>query len=335
MLRRLLLLLPTTLACLLMTACNDASVTFRLGPEDLTLRETRVLGDGSATAKIALIDLTGVIADQPAPSLLGPGENPLNEVLVRLEKAAEDPEVRAIVLRINSPGGTVAATEALAGELDRVRATKPIVASMSEVAASGGYYAALATDRIVAQPTSITGSIGVVLPTVNVSQGMARLGIQSRAITSGPNKTLASPLEPMDETHYAILQSLVDDMYAAFRSRVATARGLPDDHTLDPLTDGRVFTGNQALDAGLVDVLGDVRVAFAEAKALAGIPSAELVKYHYGRSTRPRSPYATTSVPVPNAEGMAIASVDFDLAETLAAAPPGAAYYLWVPGQWP
>ena len=332
---RPLLLACVALVCLVAPACNNASVTFRLGPEDLTLRETRVLGDGPAAAKIALIDLTGVIADQPTPSLLGPGANPLNEVLVRLEKAAEDPDVRAIVLRINSPGGTVAATEALAGELDRMRAIKPIVASMSEVAASGGYYAALATDRIVAQPTSITGSIGVVLPTVNVSQGMARLGIQSRAITSGPNKTLASPLEPMDETHYAILQSLVDDMYGAFRTRVATARNLTDDHTLDPLTDGRVFTGTQALDAGLVDQLGDVRVAFAEAKSLAGVTSAQLVKYHYGKSTRPRSPYATTSVPTPRAEGAAVASVDLNLAEALAAAPPGAAYYLWVPGQWP
>ncbi len=332
--RRLLLSL-IALACLLTPACNNASVTFRLGPEDLTLRETRVLGEDAAAAKIALIDVTGVIADRAAPSLIGPGANPLNEVLVRLDKAADDPEVRAIVLRINSPGGTVAATEALAGELDRVRAIKPIVASMSEVAASGGYYAALATDRIVAQPTSITGSIGVVLPTVNVSQGMARLGIQARAITSGPNKTLASPLEPMDETHYAILQSLVDDMYAAFRSRVATSRGLADDHTLDPLTDGRVFTGAQALDAGLVDALGDVRVAFAEAKALAGLSSAELVKYHYGKSTRPRSPYATAGVPMPHAEGTAIATVDVNLADALAAAPPGAAYYLWVPGQWP
>lgn len=329
--RRTLTELVVGLWLLVGVGCNDASVTFRLGPEDMTLHETRVLSDGPATAKIALIDLTGVIADQPAPALIGTGANPLNEVLVRLEKAATDPDVRAIVLRINSPGGTVAATEALAGELDRVRAMKPIVASMSEVAASGGYYAALATDHIVAQPTSITGSIGVVLPTVNLSGGMARLGIRSRAVTSGPNKDLANPLEPMEESQYAILQGLVDDMYGRFRDRVAESRAIAGD--LDVIADGRVFTGAQAMELGLADELGDVRVAFEAAKSRAGLSDARLVKYHYGRSNRPRSAYASADVGVPRAE--AIAAVDVDLAEAFAFAKPGVAYYVWLPGRWP
>lgn len=290
------------------------------------LREAEVFADpGAGSDKVAMIDVRGVLADARRPGLLGAGPNPVDQFIAALEKAKADPNVRAVVIRINSPGGTVTASDVMHEELRRfTRETKkPAVASIGEVGASGGYYLALGADRIVAQPTSITGSIGVIIPTVNVHEGLASIGIHSRAITSGPNKAMGDPLGPRNETHYALLQEMVDDFYSRFKGLVVSRRPGVQASDLAPATDGRVVTGRRAAELGLVDAEGGVRESFEEAKRLAGVRLARLVKYT--ESARPvRSAYAEGSVNL----------VNVDLASLLGPAglEPGNAYYIWAPG---
>lgn len=281
--------------------CIPSRFTIDLAPSDGVLRETSVLaeaGDAGATSKVALIDVEGLISHGSKPGLLAGGGNSVDDLAARLKKAESDPEVRAVVLRVNSPGGTVAASDTMYQEIVgfRARSKKPVVVSMAEVAASGGYYISLGADRIVAQPSSVTGSIGVIAQTINFSKGMAMIGIEARAVTSGANKDLANPLEPMRDAQYAILQGMIDDFYAGFRGLVATARPGIDASRLDTLADGRVFTGRQALEEGLVDELGGLREAFARAKELAGVSRARLVKYHEDGRV-PTSAYASALAP--------------------------------------
>ncbi len=312
-----------SLLCGVLAACSP-TVNVNFGGPERELREETVL-DPHASPKIALIDVSGIIADARRPSLIGRGENPVDEAVKRLDKAARDPAVRAVVLRINSPGGTVTGSATLYDEVRRFRIStgKPVVASMGEVAASGGYYVALAADAIVAQPTTLTASVGVIIPTINVSEGLGMIGVRSRALTSGPNKDLANPLEPPRERHYAILQSIVDDFYRSFRERVVERRpGLARDR-LDEVTDGRVLTGAAAREAGLVDHLGGVREAFDVAKSLAGVPAARLVKYPGASDKGPRSAYAHEAATQP-----VLLQLNLPAIEPL---PHAGVYYLWTP----
>lgn len=318
--------------------CAPLSVTFTLGAKQKPLSETVVLSDtGAPEDKVALIDVSGVIVDGPRPGLLTSGTNPVDDLASRLTRAKDDPAVRAVVVRINSPGGSVTGSDMMYGEVRRfARETgKPVVASLGEVAASGGYYVALAGDRIVAQPTTITGSVGVIFPTFNVSEGMTMIGLRSRAVTSGPNKDLASPFAPMREEHYAILQSLVDEYYARFRGLVVERRPGLSAERLDEATDGRIMSGARAVALGLADAEGGVREAFEEAKALAGVRSARLVKYHQAGS-KPRSMYAisgaaeagTREAGRTEGEGLVEVRVDRPWGDVDGWA---GAYYLWMP----
>jgi protease-4 len=327
------------------------SVTFTLGPREGALRETVVDGDAGSGAKVALIDVRGVILDTARPGLLSGGTSAVDEVVSRLKKAERDPAVKAVVLRINSPGGSVTASDTVYEEVRRFREAsgKPVVASLGEVAASGGYYVALAADEVVAQPTSITGSIGVIMPTINVSEGMKKIGIVSRSVKSGPNKDLANPMEPMRDSQYALLQGMVDEFYGRFRGLVVERRGSEGGaaasgrgrrlaaERVDELTDGRVVTGAEAVRAGLADREGNLREAFGRAMALAGVPRARLVKYH-SEGESPRSPYAAEAR-APGGEGAA-GAVDVSLLRVDLGGggwewlPPGQAYYVWSVGVW-
>lgn len=341
-------LLAALCLALLLPACGPLSVTFTLGARDGKLREATVMDDGgkgSSAAKIALIDVRGVIAETSptrALGLLDAGPSPVDEFVARLKKAAEDDSVRAVILRINSPGGSVAASELMYNELRRFREStgKPVVASLSEVAASGGYYLALGADEIVAQPTSITASIGVIIPTINVSEGLRRIGVVSRSVKSGQNKDIANPLEPMRDSQYAVLQSMVDEFYASFRALVVERRTIApnalDTARLDELTDGRVVTGAQAVRTGLADREGDLRDAFERAKALAGVERARLVKFYGEYDPPPRTAYATAGPhAIPSGAGPS-GAIEINLLRidglTDLGGPSGAvAYYLWLP----
>jgi protease-4 len=314
--------------------CLPDRVTIDLSPGDGRLKASTVLADdgaGDTAPMIALIDVRGLILDAPSFGVVGPGPNPVDELTNRLEEAAKDPAVRAIILRINSPGGAVTSSDTCYREVRRFaeRTGKPVVASLADVAASGGYYIALGADEIVAQPTTVTGSIGVIFQTFNFSEGMARWGVQGRSVVSGPNKAIASPFEPAQERHYAILQGIVDEFAASFRALVAERRPGLSAELLATYTDGRVVTGAEAVRLGLADEVGDVRDAFECAKRLAKLSTARLVKYHAEGST-PRTPYALGGVDPARSAATTINLMQVNLASGLADSGAGF-YYLWIP----
>jgi len=328
--------------------CSPLTVSFTLFADNGRLRETVVESDANAgEAKVVMIDIRGLIADREDSGLLSRGPNPVDDLVAKLRRAEQDRGVKGVILRINSPGGTVAASDMMYREVRAYaqRTGHPVVASLGEIAASGGYYLALSADRIVAEPASITGSIGVIIPTVNVSEGLARIGIRSRSVTSRPNKDLANPLEPMREEHYAVLQGLVDEFYDRFRSLAVERRGpshagsasadaapvrLIDMAKVETLTDGRVMTGVKAEEAGLADQTGGIHEAFDVAKRLAGLHAARLVKYYREDSDRPRTAYASSAVP-PEGQGSEINLLQLRLGGSALGWPTPGAYYLWLP----
>ncbi|MFQ5463141.1 MAG: signal peptide peptidase SppA, partial [Phycisphaerae bacterium] len=208
-----------------------------------------------ACNKIALIDVSGIILNAPEPRLIGTGKHQVSYVKEQFDKARKDPAVKAVILRINSPGGGVVASELIYDEITHFRKTthKPVVAVMMDVAASGGYYIACACDEIIAQPSTVTGSIGVIMQLFEFSGTMELIGITSDAITSGPNKDVGSPFRKMKPEEREILQSIVNDMYQRFLSVVDTGRPKLSTQQVRTLADGRVYSADQALKAGLID----------------------------------------------------------------------------------
>lgn len=290
--RRVAALLLAPFLALLPAACTPLTLSIGLGPQPAPITE-QLIFDEPGRDKVALIDVRGILADAREPGILGPGANPVDILVSQLQRAERDASIRAVILRINSPGGTVTASDVLYHEIRGFaqRSGKPVIASLGEVAASGGYYIALAGDEIVAQPTCITASIGVLIPLMNFSEGLNRIGIYSTAITSGPNKAMGNPFDAPDNTHEALYQDLVDEFYHRFRSLVLARRpGIPPD-SVEDATDGRIMTGDAALRAGLVDSLGGIREAFAAAKARANLGAADLVKLS-GSAGETQSAYA-------------------------------------------
>jgi protease-4 len=276
-----------TLLVLLLLAggCTRMRFIVEAVPAEDELTETEVLRDEGARAsapKIALIDVSGLIVDAERPGLLRRGENPVSRFTEALRKAADDHRVRGVVVRINSPGGGVTACDILYREVLRFKEQtgRPVVILMADVAASGGYYLACAGDEIVAHPTTVTGSIGVIIQTFNFAEGMRKIGIKADAITSGSNKAMGTPFEPMPPEHRALLQGLVDEFYDSFIEVVTESRPQISPADLEWIEDGRVITGRRAAQVGVVDRLGDLRVAFDAAKTRADVDRARLVKYH-------------------------------------------------------
>ncbi|HLG43878.1 MAG TPA: signal peptide peptidase SppA [Nitrospirales bacterium] len=210
--------------------------------------------------KVALIRIEGVIVDS-------------REVIEELRRYKENSSIKAIVLRIDSPGGGVVPSQEIYTEVRKVRADGKIklVASMGNVAASGGYYIAAATDKIVANPGTLTGSIGVIMELANVKDLLEKVGVQSVVIKSGRYKDLASPFRAMSADEQALLQGVLDDVHAQFIEAVADGRSL-DIEEIHDLADGRIFSGRQAKRLHLVDELGDLQDAIKLAARLVNIP---------------------------------------------------------------
>lgn len=209
--------------------------------------------------RVAVIAVEGVIADA-------------HEVIEQLHRYRDLPNVKAVVLRVNSPGGAVAPSQEIYQEIVKFRreTKKPVVASLGSVAASGGYYVAAAADRIVANPGSITGSIGVIMQIPNVGGLLQKVGVKTTVIKSGENKDLGSITRDLTESERRILQEVMDDVHGQFIDAVAAGRRV-DRARIEPLADGRIFSGRQALGLGLVDELGDLPDAIERAGALVGI----------------------------------------------------------------
>lgn len=199
-------------------------------------------------------------------------------VVARLEEARADSSVRAVVLRIESPGGAVGASQEIYEEVKSLDRVKPVVASIGNVGASGGYYSALGARRIWANPGSLTGSIGVITQFTDVHALMDKIGIRSEVVKSGESKDAGSPFRPLTDREKALFQVMVRDVYAQFRGAVVERRHV-DSAALDTLADGRVLTGRQAWKAKLIDTVGTLLEAEVEARRLAKLPlDAEVVE---------------------------------------------------------
>lgn len=241
---------------------------------------------GTGRAKILLIDLSGVISSEERAGPLGLGgrESTVSRVQAELDAAAEDDAVRAIVVRINSPGGTVTASDIVYTALMRFKTEHrtPVLVQMLDVAASGGYYTALAGDEIVATPTTVTGSIGVIFTNVSVAGLMDKLGVQNQTVASGAMKDIGSPLRTMTPAERAVLQNLIGDLQSRFVDLVRERRpGLTPEMSAT-MTDGRVFSADQALQGGLIDSLGYLTDTIERAKQRAGVTEARVIRYRRG-----------------------------------------------------
>jgi protease-4 len=260
------------------SACSvDLSAFTRIQP----LEETVVFGESGP--KIVLLEIDGVLTEERERASFGL-ELPSVVATVReaLERAKDDDDVVALLLRVQSPGGTVSASETLYHELEvwKKETGLPVIAHFQGIAASGGYYLAMAADRIVAHPTTVTGSIGVVMLGINLTGLMEKVGVTDQTMKAGAFKDAGSPLRPMRPEERAQLQGVLDDLHKRFREVVAAGRpGIAPD-AITRLSDGRVFTAPQALEAGLIDEIGYVETAVELAEKQAGIEESRVVVYH-------------------------------------------------------
>lgn len=207
--------------------------------------------------RIGLIYVEGVITGARGEAGLFSGTASGQALMEQLKRAREDDTIKAVLIRINSPGGSSAASQEVGEEVDKLRKSgKKVVASMGDVAASGGYWIAAKCDRIIANPSTMTGSIGVIMDLQNMQELFDKIGVSPQTIKSGPYKDIGSINRPLSPPERAILQSMVDDIYVQFVDVVAEGRKM-DRKKVRGLADGRVFTGRQAKANGLVDELGN------------------------------------------------------------------------------
>lgn len=207
--------------------------------------------------KVALLRIEGPIIDS-------------KETIEELNEYVEDPSIKAIVLRVDSPGGAVAPAQEIHEEIKKAAAKKKVIASMGAVAASGGYYISVPATRIMANPGTLTGSIGVIMEIPNIEGLMDKIGVKTQVIKSGSHKDMASIWRRMGDEERRILQGVLDDVHEQFIKAVSEGRKLPFE-SVRGLADGRVFTGRQAKEAGLVDELGNLQDAIDLSAKLAGI----------------------------------------------------------------
>jgi protease-4 len=290
-------------------------------PEPLV--ERVVYGDSGP--KILLVPIEGVLNEVPdTSSILGfTEESVLARLREELDRARDDKRIRALLLRINSPGGTVTASDMLYDEIRRFKEERniPVVAQLMGIAASGGYYVAQAADEIVAHPTTVTGSIGVIWTNVNFAGLMEKIGIEDQTLTSAPFKDAGSVLRRMTPDERAQLLSVLNDMFVRFKQVVRQGRTQLSPEQIEALADGRIYSAAQALENGLVDRVGNLQEAVARAEARAGIEESRVVTYH--RPSEYRENLYTRAAP---------GSLELRLPAPWPGVRGPAFLYLWAPG---
>jgi protease IV len=237
--------------------------------------------DHEATTRVAIIDVDGLLLNMEMPGPYSQGENPVALFRERLAAVERDPCVRALVLRINSPGGGVTACDIMRHDLIAFRRRRPIpvIACLLDVGTGGAYYLATAADGIIAHPTSVVGGVGVILNLYNLNDAMAQFNVVAAPIKSGENIDIGSPITALGDERRRLLQSMADEFHARFRDAIVTTRGLRPEAQAE-VFDGRVITGRQAQDLGLVDAVGYLDDALAEARQAGGAVNATAVLYH-------------------------------------------------------
>jgi len=309
------------------------------GGANAPLEESLVSGTGGP--KVLLLEVDGVISGADvAPNFLGLGATSMvGRVREVLDRAREDEEVKGVLLRIDSPGGTATASEQIYTEIARFRDERgvPVVAQLLTTAASGGYYVAMAADQVQAHPTSVVGSIGVIFTSMNFAGLMEKLGIEDQTITGGEFKDIGSPFRKLTGEERAQLQSIVDDLHGRFKEIVDLGRPGLTTEEVDAVANGRIYSAPQALEGGLIDSIGTLDDAVKVLADRIGVPSVQVVAYDRRGSPR-RNLYMRSQPVAPRVAGGAWGGVEGGAAEygAMAAleqllARPGF-HYLWWPG---
>lgn len=262
--------------------------------DDSPLQPVQVIPGSDPCRKVALIDVDGLLLNRNLTGLLSAGENPVDVFREKLDLAAADPQICAVVLRINSPGGSATATDIMWRDLCvfRAKAGRPVVACLMDSGTGGAYYLACAADRIVAHPTTITGGIGVIFNLYDLQDTLATYNILSQSIKSGERIDMGSPVRQMTDESREILEQTAASLHQRFRNVVRQGRSLkiPDNA---PIFDGRILTAQTALEHGLIDSIGYLDDAVANAAAMGGCPDAQTVILRRRKDVA-RTPYAVT-----------------------------------------
>lgn len=262
--------------------CGQMYRRVDLGEEEFPrVKETLVFGSMREPVRVAVLGFEGPIFRQTR-GVFGTLPDPVTSLLREIQAATVDPTISAILLDLNSPGGGVTASDELYNALLQFRNSSPdrrIVTMVRDMAASGGFYMALPSDLIIAQPTSVLGSVGVMVSALNMHELAERIGIRDVTLTSGDNKALLSPFRPVDAEHQEIFQTVVDQLHDRFRSLVLKHRQLNGDP--DQLLDGRIFTAEEALAKGFIDDIGFGDLARARLLELLGAENAAFVRFTF------------------------------------------------------
>ena len=256
-------------------------VKVSLTEETQPFEEKVISGEGKD--KVLVLDISGFItSSQDGVSLPGSKKGPalLARVREQLDRAKADKNVKAMVLRINSPGGGVTASDMLYHEIKKFKQETgvKVLAHFMDMGTSGAYYTAMAADRVTAQPTSVTGSIGVIMFRIDATGLMQKIGVQTYEIKSGEKKGMGSPFRPLSPEEQTIFQGMIDSLQARFVNTVVEGRSLPED-TVKKLADGRIYTSQEAKASGLIDDIGYLDDAVDQTKKLAGLEHAKVVTY--------------------------------------------------------
>jgi len=317
--KKAIVLVPVLAAAL--AACSPRINLDFLGEDKL---QEVVLLPSDARDKVLMIDIDGTISSALETSFFGREKSVVARVFERLERAAADPAVKAVILRLDTPGGEVTASDIIYHEILRFkeRTGRPVVGLMMSVAASGGYYVASACDLIIAHPSTLTGSIGVISIFPSIESLMTKVGVKVNVIKSGPAKDSGSPFRDMTADEKTMFQGIIDEYYAGFLAVVAKGRQGKLTGDLKTIADGRVYTAPQALKLGLVDGLGYFEDAFGKARDLAGIERAKLVSYTY---------YPKTKTNIYASQLGNYSPLDAKVVEAIVGALKTGFYYLWLP----
>lgn len=287
------LLFALSLSLLLFTGCAPKIKVFGSHATD-PLKEVVVEGKGGD--KLALVYLKGFLASQPKQGMLRTTPSQVQELVSALQLAAQDDAVKGVILAIDSPGGTSTASDVLYHEIMnfKQRSGKKVVVAMFDLATSGGYYAALPADWIMAHPTTITGSVGVIFIRPKLHSLFDKIGVDVEVSKSGKDKDMGSPFRPTTDEDVELFDGIIDDMAARFHSLVLKHRELTPEN-MEMVKTARVFTATQAKQIGLVDEVGYIQDAFAKARELCGLGE-EATVISYRRDVYPNdNPYNTMS----------------------------------------
>jgi protease-4 len=233
-------------------------------------------GSRGTADKIAVITMRGLISSSLPGTVT---DSMVDDMRAALQQARDDNHVKAIVLEVDSPGGEVTASDAIYSALIKTRARKPVVVYMDSLAASGGYYVSCGGKYLMASDTTITGSIGVIIQTLNYEQLFNKIGLASVIFKSGKFKDMLNGARPITPEERELVQSFIMKTYDKFLGIVAKERNLPADLLRNTIADGRILSGKDAFDNKLIDGLGELDDAFAKAKQLGNAPEAKVVKY--------------------------------------------------------